>query len=339
MDQINESQLYVCTMLNLASKHGEVFTIYYPRDWIDQDLENNCQKCKTLGSWQGYRIARCTEHCENGCGMIDVGVEYNVNSPNSATNTYLKGVNWEKELGDIDFGETHKQMQAVHPKPERREYNGEWYIIDRSQLPYTMTRESEYTCYVNPTIDSNCQKSSDPEESCDQEEEGHDESSQFIRVMHLKDGKESVLFDMPIDDDSHDEVEDELEDEIDMNGSFFQNTYNELIQQQYEYEKWIETKINEYDESQDYDEGTDCVQAQKDEKKNEKKDEKKDEKDQDCVFNKPYDCIVELLDDDQDSDQEPDQFYVPAISINQHRFRPELEQLQKDAARFRQYNR
>lgn len=310
MDQIDESQLYVCTMLNLASKHGEVFTIYYPRDWIDQDLENNCQKCKTLGSWQGYRIARCTEHCKNGCGMIDVGVEYNVNSPNSATNTYLKGVNWEKELGDIDFGETHKQMQAAHPKPERREYNGEWYIIDRSQLPYTMTKESEYTGYVNPTIDSNCQKSSDPES-------GHDESDQFIRVMHLKNGKESVLFDMPIDDDTHDE----LEDEIDMNGSFFQDTYNELIQQQLEYEKWFEMKVNDYDEDQKYD-----------------KDQEYHE-DQDCVFNKPYDCIVELPDDhDEDSDQEPDQIYVPAISINQHKFRPELEQLQKDAERFRQYN-
>ena len=262
MSQFDDSQLYVCKMLNYATKQGDIFTIFYPRSWIDQDLKNNCKKCKTFGSWQGYRIARCTEHCENGCGMIDIGVEYNVNSPNSATNTYLKGVNWEKELGDHDFGETHKQLQSAHPQSERRSYKGEWYIIDRSQCPYTMTKESEYTSYKNPTIHSEkrkdilTEKLGDPLTSLQRlimyfEKQVEDDKTTDIPEEDLQaleeadiQMREKYWTEMKVQE--YEKEQEEIQEEIEETIKIFK--MEEGIET-----KWFEMKINEYDEAHAYD--------------------------------------------------------------------------------------
>lgn len=309
MSQSDESQLYVCKMLNYASKHGEIFTRFYPREWIDQDLENNCKKCKTFGSWQGYRIARCTDHCENGCGMIDVGVEYNVQSPNSATNTYLKEINWRTELGDIDFGETHKQMQAVHPVPERREYKGEWYIIDRSQCPYTMTKEFVYTGYVNPTIPRIEPTYIKPSLS--------DETRLYITILERLEQKLTKELEEEMQTDT---VADAQAREV----NFIQRQEN----------RWFETKVHEYQNEE-------CpIEIFKMENGIETKlfeIKVDDEPSQQLVANQSYDYMVDLSDDEDEL--EPNQIYVPAISINQYKFQIELDQLKKDAARFRQETR
>jgi hypothetical protein len=343
MSQSDESQLYVCKMLNYASKHGEIFTLYYPREWIDQDLENNCQKCKTFGSWQGYRIARCTDHCENGCGMIDVGVEYNVQSPNSATNTYLKDVNWRTELGDIDFGETHKQMQAVHPMPERREYKGEWYIIDRSQCPYTMTKEFVYTGYVNPTIPRIEPTYIKP--SLSDETRLYNNILERLTPLRITNAQSASPCSLITADfvgvlnvqRCEQKLTKELEDEMQADAQAREDNFIQCQEN-----RWFETKVQEYqDEEQEK-----PIEIFKMENGIETKwfeIKIHDELSQKCIANqslianRSYDYMLDLSDDEDGLN--PNEIYVPAISINQHMFQSELDQLKKDAARFRQETR
>ena len=173
MAQYDETQMHICgAKSNMINYKGRVFSILYPREQIEEDIEINCKNCEYFGGWNGCQIMRCVNCDVSGNGALMKGVELHAQSIHSASNTYLKGVDWDtigdKDLEDshhiesdtnndvfiihnIDFKPTKNSIRAtdlhssgsmtdkeMNPSTECADSNLQRfkYKIDRTQLPY-----------------------------------------------------------------------------------------------------------------------------------------------------------------------------------------------------------
>jgi hypothetical protein len=136
MAQFDETQFNICgETQNMIHYKGKIFSILYPIEQIEEDIENNCLNCQIYGSWNGCIIMRCINCDKNGCGSIYKGVEINSINLNSANNTYLKGIDWSK-IGDKYIEDSEllnlNKLELLQTKETE-------YVIERTSFPYTCT--------------------------------------------------------------------------------------------------------------------------------------------------------------------------------------------------------
>jgi hypothetical protein len=136
MTQFDETQFNICgAKSNMINYKGRVFSILYPREQIEEDIDFNCKNCEYYGSWNGCQIMRCTNCDVSGNGALMKGVELNSQWLHSATNTYLKGVDWDT-IGDKDLEDSH-HIESSALNDVFIIHNIDFkYKIDRTQLPY-----------------------------------------------------------------------------------------------------------------------------------------------------------------------------------------------------------
>ena len=94
------------------SYDDELYTKTFPTEWATCHLPGTgpkeCLNCASSGSWNGVFIGYCTNcaiieyNYMRGSGFIEIGEEYKIDHKNSATNTYLHGIEWD-DIGDIYF--------------------------------------------------------------------------------------------------------------------------------------------------------------------------------------------------------------------------------------------
>jgi hypothetical protein len=89
---------------------GQKYVRTFPDEWILDELPETgreCDNCKFFGSWRGVMLGyclNCAEYCydySRSFGFVGQSVEEFSENPNSATMTYLLGIDLEK-IGDIN---------------------------------------------------------------------------------------------------------------------------------------------------------------------------------------------------------------------------------------------
>ncbi len=144
MSQYDETQFYICgEKNNMINYKGNVFSILYPRDQIEEDIVNDCLNCKIYGSWNGCQIMRCINCDTFGCGAINKGVEFNGENPLSANQTYLKGVDWS-QIGDTEL-ENSAEICGLRDSLLIQIVDNKTYLIDMRELPYLCVPFDLYT--------------------------------------------------------------------------------------------------------------------------------------------------------------------------------------------------
>lgn len=108
MAQFDENQMYICgSNNNMINYKGKVYSRLIPIEQIELMSKKCCKNCEYYGSWNGCIIMWCMSCCPNGCGAINVGVEYNAKNHLSARSTYLKNIDWNT-IGDINLQDSEQ---------------------------------------------------------------------------------------------------------------------------------------------------------------------------------------------------------------------------------------
>ena len=129
MTQYDESQCYPVGP-NMVSYKNELFSVHFPRILYESILK--CVNCKYYGKWNGCIILQCINCASenNACnetntpfnhGAIGIGIEFNKTHPNSASSTYLKGVDWNT-IGDIHLENSKKILKEPDFKYTHTEF-------------------------------------------------------------------------------------------------------------------------------------------------------------------------------------------------------------------------
>ena len=171
MSQYDESQCYPVGP-NMVSYKCELFSVHFPRHLYEFVL--NCENCKYYGKWNGCIIMQCI-NCASGensdCkpydmskyGAIGIGIEFNSVHPNSASSTYLKGIDWTT-LGDIHLENsaetTPKQTQSIVVFEENLCENAK--RASKVQFTEDNTQEPQQ-CYSDSESDTDSYLASDVE--------------------------------------------------------------------------------------------------------------------------------------------------------------------------------
>lgn len=132
---------------NMIVCNGQLYSALFPLNLIKNPPPGtgpiHCAMCQQIGWWNGCFIMhcwRCSKDILNlkyGHGAIAEGVELHPEHPNSASNTYLRGANWD-EIGDKYLEDSHaKNLLLIEYFSKTISIYGEEFAVDRSSLPYT----------------------------------------------------------------------------------------------------------------------------------------------------------------------------------------------------------
>jgi len=190
MSQFDETQFYICgDKSNMLNYKGKVFSILYPRDQIEEDIVNNCSNCEYFGSWNGCQIMRCVNCDKNGCGAFIKGVELNTFNSCSASNTYLKDVNWSA-IGDKNIEDTD-MLNKTEDKISLIEILQERYILDMRDHPYKCININDI---IFPEFKNAYEQVLADEDQEREDQEGEDQEEEKINIFL----NEQKWFDMKI---------------------------------------------------------------------------------------------------------------------------------------------
>jgi hypothetical protein len=145
-DDVKEIQM--CSANNqFYSYDGELYTSTFPEEWARNHLPctgpKECEECRKVGGWNGVFIAYCVPcarkyDSERGTGFDSVGHDLHSNASNSATNTYLSGIDWN-DIGDKDIYDSYESSL----KHVIRSGDGQDYYIHNREL-YAANFPSQY---------------------------------------------------------------------------------------------------------------------------------------------------------------------------------------------------
>jgi len=148
---------------NFYSYDGELYTSTFPGEWACEHLPGTgpkeCDECREVGGWNGVFIAYCGPCArkydfERGTGFDSVGHDLHSTASNSASNTYLYGIEWN-DIGDTDIYDSYESSL----KHVIRSGDGQDYFIHNRAL-YSANFSSqwahEHIPGTGPSDCSNC---------------------------------------------------------------------------------------------------------------------------------------------------------------------------------------
>ena len=184
MTQYDESQCYPVGP-NMVSYKCELFSVHFPRHLYESVLK--CENCKYYGKWNGCIIMQCI-NCASGeksdCkpydmskyGAIGIGNEFNSAHPNSASSTYLKGIDWAT-IGDIHL---ENSAETTHQSVDfEKKLCENVKRVSKVQFTEDNTQEPQQ-CYSDSESDTDSSESdTDSYLASDDVEGQHDDASPY----------------------------------------------------------------------------------------------------------------------------------------------------------------
>jgi hypothetical protein len=144
----DRKEIQICSANSkFYSYDGELYTSTFPGEWACEHLPGTgpkeCNECREVGGWNGVFIAYCGPCArkydfERGTGFDSVGHDLHSTAPNSASNTYLYGIDWN-DIGDKDIYDSYESSL----KHVIQSGDGQAYYIHNREL-YAANFPSQY---------------------------------------------------------------------------------------------------------------------------------------------------------------------------------------------------
>lgn len=133
---------------NYYEFNGQFYTQEFPKAWLADEPQNPCNSCLKQASYNGVRIGYCTNcaiRLQKGGGGFVLGVERAPAHPESASNTYLKGV-VINTVGDKErFWDTEKIYMEEYAKWLEESLAEEEREAKRYGTEYPFDYKAEYS--------------------------------------------------------------------------------------------------------------------------------------------------------------------------------------------------